>query len=164
MKAPVHRKTDYEKLYTEAKRIIGRLTPLRRDCGLICGAACCKGDENTGMRLFPHEKTTLKVKNTEDGGRLAVCSGTCVRSERPLACMIFPFFPCLTNEGEIRAEVDFRGARLCPLVLHRDEVIFSRPFVMAVKEVGELLMKNKECEKFIRETTAEIELYKKFYK
>jgi len=44
----------------KAKSIIGELTPLKgHDCGQLCSAACCKGDEQTGMLLFPGESTAL---------------------------------------------------------------------------------------------------------
>ena len=82
----------YKRLYTEINRIIGDKTPLRKDCGQICGGECCKGDSDTGMLLFPGEETTLNIIE-KNGVRLAVCDGTCSRDERPLSCMIFPFFP-----------------------------------------------------------------------
>ena len=78
-------KDKYEKLYKEANRIIGDKTPLKKDCGTVCGAACCKGDKDTGMLLFPFEETTLTV-NEKDGVRLAVCDGKCKREERGCLC------------------------------------------------------------------------------
>ena len=61
----------YSDLYKKAKEIIGEKTPLRKDCGLICDGACCKGDSETGMLLFPCEQTSLSVTE-KDGVRLAV--------------------------------------------------------------------------------------------
>ena len=88
-------KDKYQKLYAEAVRIIGDKTPLKKDCGLICGGECCKGDDETGMLLFPFEESVLAVKE-KDGVRLAVCKSHCQRQERPLSCRIFPFFPSST--------------------------------------------------------------------
>lgn len=45
-----------------ARKLLENMTPLKRDCGRACGAACCQSDEDGqgGMLLFP-------------GGRSAVC-------------------------------------------------------------------------------------------
>ena len=40
-----------------ARELLENLTPLKTDCGRLCQAACCQGDENTGMLLFPEEET-----------------------------------------------------------------------------------------------------------
>lgn len=81
-----------QRIYQKAFRLLRYATPLRTDCGVLCGARCCKGDDETGMLLFPGEPTALRVIETE-GRRLAVCGGVCDRNERPLSCRIFPFFP-----------------------------------------------------------------------
>lgn len=153
---------DYNKMYKKIFRILGDLTPLKADCGQICSGACCKGDAKTGMRLFPFEESTLPLKITEDGVRLVVCSGTCNRDERPLSCRIFPFFPTVDDRGRVYVEPDFRGARLCPMIEHMDEIMFDRRFLGAVKKVGKILAKNKECLEFLQESTAEIDTYKAF--
>ncbi len=120
-------KDKYSKLYAQADRIIGDKTPLKKDCGLICGGECCKGDDETGMLLFPFEKSTLSVKE-KDGVRLAVCGGKCNRAERPLSCKIFPFFPYVTPEGKIRVIPDVRGISICPLISHFSDVRFDKGF------------------------------------
>ena len=40
-----------------AREMLMDVTPLRRDCGGVCGAACCACDEDGqgGMLLFPGE-------------------------------------------------------------------------------------------------------------
>ena len=147
---------NYDRLYKRAKNIIGEKTPLYKDCGLICSGACCKGDEGTGMLLFPHEKTSLRV--TEKGGvRLAVCDGGCNRRERPLSCMIFPFFPYITKEGRVKTVPDIRGCRVCPLVENADKVRLDRGFLMRVKRVGRLLSADEECRRFLYETSREMD-------
>lgn len=155
-------RTDYAKMYDKIFRIMGDLTPLRADCGLLCGGACCKGDENTGMRLFPHEETHLPVKPLPDGGRLAVCNGHCDRTKRPLACHIFPFFPTIDDNDRIFVEKDDRAVRLCPLLTHSDELTFDPRFFKAVKKVGKLLVKDEECRAFLCEATAEIDMFRAF--
>lgn len=41
-----------------AREIMCNITPLRFDCGRLCGAACCAPDEegDGGMLLFPGEE------------------------------------------------------------------------------------------------------------
>lgn len=150
---------DYEVMYKKIFKILGDLTPLKADCGLLCERACCKGDLDTGMTLFPHEKTNLSVTKTADGRNLAVCDGNCDRNNRPLACRIFPFFPTISDNGKIFVELDYRAEMLCPLVNHCEEVAFNKRFFRALKRVGKLLAKNEECREFLYKTTEEIDLY-----
>lgn len=154
--------TDYDKMYNKIFKIMGDLTPLKADCGKLCTGACCKGDENTGMRLFPFEESELPVKELENGVRLVVCNGTCDRIKRPLACRIFPFFPTVDDKGKVFVEADFRGARLCPLISHLDEIVFDPKFFKAIKRVGEILAKDETCLVFLREATEEIDTYYAF--
>lgn len=155
---------DYSKMYAKIFDILGDLTPLRADCGRLCGGACCKGDESIGMHLFPFEQSTLQItENSENGVRLAVCSGNCERSQRPLSCRIFPFFPTVDDRGKVYVEADMRAHRLCPLVSHTDEVEFDKRFFKALKRVGKILAKDAACLEFMREVTAEIDTYKAFF-
>ncbi len=147
---------DKDRLYKKAKRIIGDKTPLKKDCGLICSHACCKGDDKTGMLLFPGEKTTLKVTE-EKGVRLAVCEGKCDRRERPLSCMIFPFFPYMNEQGRVRVIPDIRGYNVCPLVREYADVKFDRAFLRRVRLVGRLMREDKECKAFLLDTSREID-------
>ena len=45
-----------------ARELLQTLTPLRRDCGGVCGAACCAPDEDGqgGMLLFPGEEALYR--------------------------------------------------------------------------------------------------------
>ncbi len=153
---------DYRKMYEKIFKVMGDLTPLKADCGQLCGGACCKGDENTGMRLFPFEESELPVKELENGVRLVVCNGRCDRSKRPLACRIFPFFPTVDEAGRVYVEADFRGARLCPLITHSEEIIFDKKFFKALKKVGKILTKDEACLEFLRKVTEEIDTYSAF--
>lgn len=141
-------------LYSRAFAILGNFTPLKADCGRLCDKSCCKGDESTGMLLFPEEETTLNVIE-RNGRRLAVCNGSCSREERPLSCRIFPFFPVLIN-GRVRAVPDLRGINVCPMLVHCDEIKFSRRFLRRVERVGELLYSDSECAAFMKEISDEI--------
>lgn len=149
---------DKPSVIERAKACIGDLTPLKgHDCGQLCGAACCKGDENTGMLLFPGETTTLKVTALPDGGRLAVCDGSCSRAQRPLACMLFPFFPTVDDAGKVFAEIDARAYSVCPLAVHCDEVAFDPAFVRAVKKAGKILAADDDCSAFMKLITEQID-------
>ncbi len=148
----------YNRLYAKTKKIIGSHTPLRADCGQLCDGACCKGDENTGMILFPRETTALETKKCENH-TLAVCKGSCDREERPLSCMIFPFFPCVDAEGNITVKPDLRGLSVCPMLNHIDAIKFDRVFLRRVARVGRVLSKDKACQQMLAEISREIEDY-----
>ena len=151
-------KSKYQRLYKKAKDIMEDKTPLKKDCGLLCGAACCKGDSETGMLLFPFEETKLSVTE-KDGVRLCVCDGSCDRQERPLSCMIFPFFPYITPEGRLKVIPDIRGGGICPIVRNFTETKVDRRFLRRVKKVGRLLVKDEECRLFIEGISREMDVY-----
>lgn len=132
-------------------------TPLKRDCGELCGGACCKGDENTGMVLFPGEEKfidpNMKIAET-DGVKYAVCGGTCDRSRRPLSCRIFPLFPYMYREhGRVRVKAvrDIRAA-VCPLC--EDDI--DCDFKKAVRRVGRFLACDSELCEFALSLSAEL--------
>lgn len=155
-------KTDYKLLYNKIFNMLSDFTPLTVDCGVLCNHACCKGDDNTGMRLFPFEESELPVNYLDNGIRLVVCNGVCDRDKRPLACRIFPFFPTVDDKGRVFVELDYRAYRLCPMIEHCDELLFDPKFLKAVKKVGKLLIKDELCKQFLIESTAEIDTYKEF--
>ncbi len=146
---------DHKRLYEKIFKIIGNETPLKADCGKVCDCACCKGDENTGMLLFPFEETELLVKTTVEGNRLAVCNGTCDRSKRPLACRIFPFQITVNEKNRTFVELDQRGRGICPLITLRDQVEFNNKFISRLKKVGKLLKKDEIILEFLKKQTEE---------
>ena len=146
--------------------VLRRATPLNFDCGKICNGKCCKGDEKTGMLLFPGEEKLIdpdiNVIETENGEKLAVCNGTCDRNRRPLSCRIYPLFPIATEEGEVKVIFDLRSD--CPL--KSGEYKYSRGFVKAVRRVGKYLLLNEETAEYykilVEEQEEQLELLKKF--
>ncbi|MBQ9913907.1 MAG: hypothetical protein IJO73_06740 [Clostridia bacterium] len=148
---------------TRAKEVLLPYTPLSADCGLLCDKACCRGDGETGMLLFPGEDTPLPVIE-RDGVRLCVCEGSCDRSTRPLSCIIFPFFPYMTEDGKIKAAADIRGINICPLIAHKDEVLFSKIFLRRVARAGRILSRDEECRRFMWETSREADALSGFYR
>ncbi len=150
----------YDNLYETAKRILANKTPLGKDCGVLCEKSCCRGDERTGMLLFPFEKTTLTVTEKENV-RLAVCGGSCNREERPLSCRLFPLFPCVDEKGRVFVSLDYRGFSVCPLVKNAKDVRFSKRFFKRVQKVGEFLVRDEDCFRFIEEVSKEIDFEKR---
>ncbi len=128
-----------------ARRLLEEVTPLKGDCGRICGAACCNSleGEETGMLLFPGEEVLYqdrpgwRLKKTETGETLVICPGRCDRRDRPLSCRIFPLLPLLREES-IRVETDLRARAVCPLA-RRGRGTMDPAFIGAVKEAGILL-------------------------
>ena len=138
-----------------AREKLNQATPLKRDCGRICGARCCRSleGEETGMLLFPGEadayagKPGWKVRRTARGD-LLLCSGTCDRAERPLSCRLFPLLPLIGDDGEIRVATDQRARAVCPLA--RQGINAMDPaFVDAVREAGVILARSDEQAMFL---------------
>ncbi len=144
---------EYAALYRRLYRLFQNVTPLKTDCGRVCGGECCKGDAGTGMLLFPGERTALRVYE-ENGRRVAVCGGVCAREDRPLACRLFPFFP-VAEGGRVTARVDPRAYAVCPLARQWRNVRFDRRFLRRVKTAGKLLQKDPACAAFMKEITEE---------
>ena len=114
----------------QARALLADVTPLRRDCGKACGAACCAPDADGqgGMLLFSGEEAlydplpagyALQLDDTVlKGMRLLTCNGRCDRSMRPLACRMFPLIPVLQKidgRERLRVMIDPRAFAVCPL-------------------------------------------------
>ena len=149
-----------DKALKEARELLSAVTPLKTDCGKVCGARCCRSleGEETGMLLFPGEeeeyleKPGWTVRETPVG-LLAVCPGACERSERPLACRIFPLLPMIREAG-VRVAVDQRAKAVCPLL--RQGIKGMDPaFTDAVREAGRILAEDPEIREFLGMLTAE---------
>lgn len=136
------------------KEILRDVTPLTFDCGVTCNHKCCKplDSELSGMLLFPGEETLyddcsdFEITKTESG-MLLVCHGHCDRKSRPLSCMIFPLLPLVRN-GEIKLAMDERAKFVCPLADHGLKAV-TQEFKDAVRKVGQLLLTDDECRKFL---------------
>ncbi len=166
-------------IYLQIYRLFDNTTPLPVDCGKLCSAACCSGDDS-GMFLFPGEASVYKLLKP-DGFRIELsdleyddngtvkktpivfCEGGCDRYVRPLACRIFPLTPVLDENGEIRIITDPRAKSVCPLAktLYLDE--YNEAFINAVKKAFVLLSKNKHVYAFLKEYTKYINEFNKFF-
>ena len=131
----------------KAREMLETVTPLKTDCGRVCGARCCRSleGEETGMLLFPGEeacyagKPGWKLRKTPSG-TLLVCPGDCARDERPLACRIFPLLPVI-RDGEVKVAADQRA---------RDPA-----FAETVREAGKILTEDAAQRTFIERMTEE---------
>ena len=138
-----------------AREKLKNVTPLKRDCGRICGARCCRPleGENTGMLLFPGEaeayagKDGFEVRKTAQGD-LLLCSGVCDRDERPLSCRLFPLLPVIGDDGKVRVITDLRAKAVCPLA-RQGKSAMDPAFADAVREAGEILAAEDEQAVFL---------------
>lgn len=167
-------------VYLQIYRLFDRCTPLKVDCGNLCSGACCKG-EDCGMYLFPGEEEVYKLLtpdwiNIERSDftytvdekiynvPLAMCSGTCDRFDRPLACRIFPLTPYINTDGELDIIIDPRAKRLCPLAKAFYIEDFEPEFVNKVEKAFLLLMKNRYVRAFMNEYSLYLNEFLRFYK
>ena len=143
------------------------VTPLKKDCGRVCGAACCRSPEGeeTGMLLFPGEEELYAGKNgwtirETAAGPMVICPGECDRDERPLACRMFPLLPVYGEDGEIRAVTDLRAKAVCPLA-RQGRSSMDPAFIDAVREAGCLLAGEKAQADFLKQLKEEQEELKR---
>ena len=146
-----------------ARELLAAVTPLKTDCGRVCGARCCRSldEEETGMLLFPGEaeaytdREDWKIRHTAQG-ELVVCSGSCNREERPLSCRLFPLLPLIGEDGTIRVVTDLRAKAVCPLA-RQGKSALDPAFIEAVREAGKLLAQSEEQALFLDVLEAEQE-------
>lgn len=151
------------KALTEARDALRELTPLKINCGRLCGGACCEpspdDDGENGMLLFPFEDSFyqepiegMPFHLVDDdtlfkGGKRFVCEGKCAREHRPLACRIFPLRMRVetdeaTEEVRVIPEIDPRAWCVCPLLEQGGLRAMSGDFIKAVQTAGEALVGN----------------------
>lgn len=167
-------------VYLQLYKLFDDITPIRVDCGELCGKACCKG-EDSGMYLFPGEKKVFDLlspkwitiecsdfsythKGKEKTVPIAMCDGTCDRYQRPLSCRIFPLTPYLNENGALEIITDPRAKSVCPLskVMKKEEL--APEFVRNVERTFTLLMKNREFADFMTEYSKHLREFMKFFK
>ena len=166
-------------IYLQLYRMFDENTPIPVDCGKLCNAACCSGDDS-GMFLFPGEKEVFKLLEPEgfrieysdltydDDGiirktPIIFCEGNCDRYIRPLACRIFPLTPVIDRDGKIEIITDPRAKSVCPLAKTFYLSEYDESFVNAVKKTFTLLSKNKHVMAFLREYTNYINEFRRFF-
>lgn len=164
-------------LYQSIYQYFGNTTPLSRDCGVLCGKACCDSgaddDEETGMYLFPGEKPLFlnnpdyKVLSSEftygtKHADLVICRTPCVREFRPLSCRIFPLIPYFRKNAGLSVITDPRANALCPLAEKEAAVFLNRTFLHKTESVFRLLIKFAEVRAFLEGLSDILDDYLKF--
>ena len=143
-----------------ARELLENLTPLKTDCGRLCQGACCRGDEATGMLLFPGEEALYKdcafarVVPTDFslGGtpaQLLVCDGRCDRKNRPLACRLFPLFLKFREDQPPVLRMDARARAVCPLTDYGMKAL-DPAFRQAARKAYDLLLADEVCAKYLK--------------
>ena len=141
------------------RALLDSLTPLKSDCGAVCGGACCRSleGEETGMLLFPSEEVYYEGRPDyrivpAELGKLLICSGRCERGDRPLSCRLFPLLPVLREDG-VKVATDLRAGAVCPLA-QRGRKAMDPAFVEAVRDCGRLLAEDPAQRPFLEKLTA----------
>lgn len=148
----------YQPLY----KLLENVTPLKKDCGVLCDGICCKdGDEESGMLLFPHEEELFEncdfgkiiTSNCEYGetatAYLFICKGECDRKKRPLACRIFPLLPYRHHGNALKIIMDKRAKGMCPLARSLEAEQLEPEFIRAVKYISKEILRLKDGAEFI---------------
>lgn len=128
-------------------------TPLAQDCGLLCGAACCRSESGAeGMLLFPGEAALYagsawaSLRPAAEGQTLLTCRGRCPREERPLLCRFFPLTPVYA--GAARAVMERGAVPVCPLYASGKRGL-NQTFVAAAREAAQALSQSEEQRAFL---------------
>ena len=150
-----------EKLYESIYKYYGDTTPLTVDCGRLCDKACCKSDdEDTGMYLFPGEKSLFlnnpdfkviksdfQYENTF--ADIVICKGKCDRCTRPLSCRIFPLVPYFKKGSELKIIEDPRAYSICPIANKDALAFYDEKFIHKTESVFKLLIKFSKVRSFL---------------
>lgn len=144
-----------------ARDLLESLTPLKTDCGRLCQGACCRGDDKTGMLLFPGEDALYEdcsfarvipagfALGGQDA-KLLVCDGTCERSNRPLACRLFPLFLTFKEDGVTKMRMDQRARAVCPLTDYGIKAL-DIEFKQAARKAYDILLAEESCARYLLE-------------
>ena len=149
-------------LLKQAYELLHSVTPLKFNCGILCGAKCCKkgstnSTDNPGMLLLPDEEKMLRnssfvLKKCHDG-TILICDGKCNRDMRPFSCRIFPFYARISSDERISLRVDPRAFNICPVALKkkgaRHSVHFHRNATRAIR----ILMKDNDFKRELIKTS-----------
>ena len=147
--------------YSRIYKLFDKVTPLSKDCGVLCDGACCKdGDEETGMLLFPYEEEFLK---NSDFGRIedTACEygenktskiffcNKCNRALRPLACRIFPLMPYKKEGSPLKIVMNPLAKNMCPLARSLKVKQLEPDFIKNVRKAMNNILKLNDGEDYI---------------
>lgn len=147
-----------ENFYKIIYSILGDETPLKTNCGRLCGRKCCsESDAGEGMYLYPFEEkmfregaTFAKISESDfmygdEYAGFITCDGYCEREKRPLACRIFPLVPYVDKDGALTVIYDPRAVGFCPL----ENAHITSAFKKKVWLLSSLLFKASDTREFL---------------
>ncbi|GBF33000.1 hypothetical protein DCCM_2097 [Desulfocucumis palustris] len=158
---------DFKKLYG----LLEDVTPLKEDCGGLCGARCCtEWDKGVGVLLLPGEEKMFGEKDwcrlaelppeeqpfPGENSYLLYCRGTCPREERPLLCRTFPLAPFMDENDGVKLILDEDGLLVCPLVKLGKMERLDPHFIGNVLQVWRELAGKKFARAYIENYTARV--------
>ncbi len=157
-----------------ARELLNQVTPMRFDCGKLCGSACCdKSEAGEGMLLFPGEKELyasmpdgfhIMPDMSEENGWLLTCEGYCDRETRPLSCRLFPLIPYILkrDSGDSAGmAMDVRAWPICPLM--KDGLAgCDQSFIETAAQAARVLCAVPAHQDFIAKLTDKLAQYKEF--
>lgn len=164
----------YDILYDNLRKRLENLTPLPFDCGRLCDGACCKGDEESGMYLFPFEERfyigndNFKITKSDllysDGKNVLhiACIGPCKRCERPISCMIFPLIPYYKKGSPVKVILDPRAKGVCPLLYPETKGYIQDSFYKEILLFAKYLVKTPKGADFLENVSLILDDYLKF--
>ena len=134
---------------------------MKEDCGLLCGAKCCKSEDgNDGMLLLPGEEAFYadadwcRIEERPEG-KILLCNGICPRENRPFACRIFPLQIRVTDEKRT-VGIHPLARSLCPLCDYGMKGM-QREFVTAAKTAAKILLSDDALAEALKKETARID-------
>ncbi len=141
----------------KACAILGNFTPLKTDCGALCGAACCQcdADGQGGVALLPAEAELLanpswgKLDRDDSmDAPMLLCDGPCQRELRPYLCRVFPLCPVKGKDGRWTVRMDARARSACPLTRSGLRAL-DPEFVRRAAHSASLIASDPEGEAFL---------------
>ena len=147
---------------SEIYAAIGDTTPMKADCGTLCGAACCQPDSDGqgGVALLPGEAELLEnidwgtiERDTAMDAPMLVCSGPCAREKRPFLCRVFPLCPVIGKDGSWTVRMDARARAVCPLANSGLRAL-DPDFVRGAAKAARLLAGDADGEAFLKRWAA----------
>ncbi len=157
----------------KARALLEKVTPLTTDCGLLCGHACCKPDEDTGdsVWLFPGEEETnyawgeitdVLLPVAKVRAKSLYCTSFCEREKRPFQCMIFPLVPYFSvKKSAWSVRMDRRAFAVCPLTACGKKGL-NPEFVRNAEKAVQLLSETETGERFLEALAREESVYREF--
>ena len=149
---------ELEQALETAYAIMGERTPIRTDCGALCGAACCLPDEDGQGGVWLLEPEIRRVegaawaridRQADPVAPLLLCREMCERSLRPLCCRVFPLAPVPGRDGLWTVRMDARARAMCPLTRSGLKGL-DTDFVRAARDALRALAQSGAGEEFLR--------------